>query len=70
MLVLITLSFFIVLCFKWLLKPEPAPVFSIYSQPGRFYYIKYICFYLLFSLRKVRLNSSLSLKRLCSPLVS
>lgn len=53
MFVLLLVTVSTALLLKWLLKPEPSPIFSIYSQPGRFYYLKYAFFYLLFSLRKV-----------------
>ncbi len=43
------------LVIKWLLKPEPSPIFGIYSQPGKFYYLKFVAFYLLVTLRKVKL---------------
>ncbi|KAK4021997.1 uncharacterized protein LOC116919103 [Daphnia magna] len=43
---------FIALVIRWILKPEPSPIFGIYSQPGKFYYLKFAAFYLLFTLRK------------------
>lgn len=42
-----------------ILKPEPSPIFGIYSRPGKFYYLKFAAFYLLFSFRKVTQCSSL-----------
>jgi hypothetical protein len=44
----------IALVIKWILKPEPSPIFGIYSQPGKFYYLKFAAFYLLVTLRKVK----------------
>lgn len=41
------------LLIRWILRQDPAPIFGIYSQPGKFYYIKFVFFYLTFTLRKV-----------------
>ena len=44
------------LLLRWLLKAEPASVCGIYSRPGKFYYIKFVCFYLLVNLRQVYIH--------------
>ena len=46
----------VVVLVRWILRQEPAPIAGIYSQPGRFYHLKYALFYLIFSFRQVKLS--------------
>ncbi|XP_078455460.1 uncharacterized protein LOC144721590 [Lampetra planeri] len=38
----------------WLFRDDPSKLFGVYSQPGKFYHIKYAFFYCLYTLRQWR----------------
>lgn len=40
---------------RWLLSPnERKSIYGVYSQPGKYYYVKFIFFYLLVNFRQVK----------------
>ncbi|XP_067947411.1 uncharacterized protein [Watersipora subatra] len=42
----------------FLLKDDPAPINGIYQQKGKFYYLKYLLFWLIYKLRSLRKKNS------------
>lgn len=57
MLNLILFAIGLVIFIRWALKPEPAPIRHIYSEKGKWYYLKFVAFYIIITLRKVFLSS-------------
>lgn len=43
----------VALVMRWLLTPDPAPIYNVYSQRGKFYHLKYMFFYMVMYLRQV-----------------
>ena len=53
MLNLIVFTIGLVVFIRWALKPEPAPINHIYSEKGKWYYLKFAAFYLIITFRQV-----------------
>lgn len=52
MLNLIVFTIGLVVFIRWALKPEPAPINHIYSEKGKWYYLKFAAFYLIITFRQ------------------
>ena len=54
MLYTISVLFLIVIFLKWITSEDPKPINGVYSQPGKWFSVKFWLFYLMITLRKRR----------------
>ncbi|XP_049957988.1 uncharacterized protein LOC126474556 [Schistocerca serialis cubense] len=57
MILLISLSIFIIFVVLYCVKEDPKPIFGVYQQKGKWYPIKFAIFYIIYQLRKLFYNN-------------